>query len=88
MVLLVMFHTHPAASNWDITEVLLLQDLRFSEQCCWWCKSSEMLCCVVGQAVTNVLKELQFFKMFGVTHLTTQCHIPEDLHPQHPYLLT
>jgi hypothetical protein len=71
-------HSDPTDHRHNFSELTnrpKLQDLRFSQRCCWGFMSSVMWQCVIGRVVPDVLKAIRFFKTSGTTHPTTQHHI-------------
>jgi len=52
-----------------------LQDLRFSQQCCWRFQSHEGFDTFAGQLVPSASRAQQSFETSGTTYLMTQRHI-------------
>jgi len=59
-----------------------MQDLRFSQWCCWRFKSSEIWHCVTLNCLTLKSKTLCYFRKLETTHQTKQHHVLEVLNLQ------
>lgn len=82
--------------NWgyhdnDYMQLPNMENLRFSQRCCWRFKSSVMWCCVVAeQVVPDVSKHCSAFIFRVKINISnyspkTEHHIPEDLNLHLPY---
>lgn len=61
---------------------ILMQDLRFSQRCCFATKSSGMWCCINEWVVLSISKALQYMKTSETIHPTTCNHFLKDISPQ------
>ena len=67
------------SSAWTANKVQRVQDIRFSQQCCWGSTYSEMWWCFIGQVIPDISKALQSCESLGTTRSATKHHVLEDL---------
>ena len=54
-----------------VVKIHVVQNLRFTHECCWWFRDSAVVCCVAGQAVTHVWKD---YSAFILRTKRSECH--------------
>jgi hypothetical protein len=78
------WHHFPADStlqNMHLLRKLPMQDMQFSQRCCWKFMSYGMLQHVNHWTDANISMDCSTFKMSVTVYQPTQCNIPENLNP-------